>query len=80
MRWTTVYWETRDGALMELSEMTDSHIKNCIAKIEKSIKARKPWRAGALPYLKQELRDRDHSRNADYYEMSNSQYDMDDFD
>lgn len=45
MRWTTVYWETKDGTLMELSEMTDSHINNCIAKIEKSIKSGKPWRA-----------------------------------
>lgn len=80
MRWTTVYWETKDGTLMELSEMTDSHINNCIAKIEKSIKAGKPWRAGALPYLRAELRDREHRANADYYEIVNSQYDMDDFD
>ena len=80
MRWTTVYWETKDGILIELSEMTDSHINNWIAMIEKSIKAGKPWRAGALPYLKQELRDREFRSNADYYEMINSQYDMDDFD
>ena len=80
MRTTTVYWETKDGHLMELSEMTDPHIRNCIAMIEKSIKAETPWRVEALPYLRAELRDREHRANADYYEIVNSQYDMDDFD
>ena len=77
MRLTRVYWENKDGTLLELSEMTDSHIHNCIAKIEKSIKLGHPWRKEALPYLRAELKDREHSVNADYYEMINSQYDSD---
>lgn len=80
MRFTAVYWETKDGHLMALSEMTDSHIHNCIAMIERSIKAGTPWRVEALPYLRMELRDRWRLANNDYYEICNSQYDMDDFD
>ena len=80
MRFTTVYWETKDGRLMSLSEMTDYHIYNCIAMIEKSIEAGTPWREEALPYLRAELRDREHLANMDYYEIGISQYDMDDFD
>lgn len=76
MRWTTVYWETKNGTLMELSEMTDSHIKNCVALIEKSIKAGSPWRQEALSYLKAELIDR--NRDNELCEMINSQYDSDD--
>lgn len=75
MRWTRVYWETKNGTLIELSEMTDSHIHNCIVIIEKSIKAGNPWRQEALPYLKAELRDR--LRNEEFCEAINSQYDSD---
>ncbi len=59
MRWTSVYWETKDGDFLELSDMTETHIRNCIAKIERSIKDGNPWRENALPYLKAELRDRE---------------------
>lgn len=58
MFFTTVYWQTKDGQLLSLSQMSTTHIQNCIAKIEKSIEAGKPWREKALPYLKAELRDR----------------------
>lgn len=58
MRFTTVYWETKDGQLLELSKISTTHIRNCIAKIEKSIEASKPWREKALLYLKAELQDR----------------------
>lgn len=53
-----VFWETKDGQLLELCQMSTTHIRNCIAKIEKSIKAGKPWREKALPYLKKELSER----------------------
>ena len=79
MRFTTVYWETKDGHLMGLSEMTDSHISNCIAMIERSIKAGTPWREKALPYLRAELRDREFLANIDCDDIINGQYDMDDF-
>ncbi len=68
MRTTTVYWETKDGQTLELSEMTTSHIKNCIAMIEKSIKAEHPWRKEALPYLRAELRDRERAVNAELFD------------
>ena len=58
MRFTRVYWETKDGRLLELYQMSTTHILNCIAKIERSISANKPWRVKALPYLKEELKDR----------------------
>ena len=53
-----VYWQTKDGQLIEIGLMSTTHIQNCIAKIEKSIKAGKPWREKALPYLKEELSER----------------------
>ena len=55
---TKVFWETKDGQILELCQMSTSHIRNCIAKIERSIKAGKPWREKALPYLKEELKER----------------------
>lgn len=55
---TKVFWETKDGQLLLLSQMSTTHIQNCIAKIERSIKAGKPWREKALPYLKAELSER----------------------
>lgn len=58
--------------------MTDSHIHNCIAMIEKSIKLGHPWRVEALRYLRLELQDRHY--DADFNEAINSQYDMDDWD
>lgn len=58
MRFTRVYWETKDGRLLELCQMSTTHILNCIAKIERSVLANKPWRVKALPYLKEELKDR----------------------
>lgn len=58
MFFTKVYWQTKDGQLLLLSQMSATHIRNCIAKIERSIKAGKPWREKALPYLKAELSER----------------------
>lgn len=58
MFFTKVYWQTKDGQLLLLSQMSTTHIQNCIAKIEKSIEANKPWRVEALPYLKEELKER----------------------
>lgn len=75
MRTTIIYWETADKAVLPLSSMTESHIINCINKIEKSIRYGRPWRVKALPYLKQELRNR--HRDEEYCEMINSQYDSD---
>lgn len=53
-----VYWQTKDGQLLEIGLMSTAHIRNCIALIEKSIEANKPWRVEALPYLKEELKER----------------------
>lgn len=71
MRTTTVYWETKDRQVLELSDMTDSHIKNCIAMIEKSIELGYPWREDALPYLRAELRDREREVNRELYDYDN---------
>lgn len=53
-----VYWQTKDGQLIEIGLMSTTHLRNCIALIEKSIKAGKPWRKAALPYLREELAER----------------------
>ena len=74
-RCTVVLWETKDGRLMSLSEMTETHIMNCIAKIERSIRAGRPWRAEALPYLRMELSDRNRLENIEGYWLSLDQWD-----
>lgn len=56
---TTIYWETKDKTLINIQDMSDTHIVNCIRLIKKSIKEKNPWRVDALPYLKGEL----HRRN-----------------
>lgn len=45
-----VKWKTRDGRLIPLHHMTDTHIAHCIAMIERE----GHWRLAALPVLKQE--------------------------
>ena len=56
---TIVYWETKKGILINIRDMSDTHIVNCIRLIKKSIKEKNPWRVDALPYLKAELHRRD---------------------
>ena len=46
-------WSTKDGREMKLSQMTETHIRNCIKKCE-----RENWRLWALPFLQQELKKR----------------------
>lgn len=55
---TTVYWETKDRTLINIMDMSDTHIVNCIRLINKSIKENNPWRKDALPYLRNELKRR----------------------
>lgn len=45
-------WLCRDGTLVAVSEMATSHIRNCVAKIERS---RGRWRAEYLDRLVLEL-------------------------
>ena len=54
-----VYWVTKgtngcNGEKLLLSDMTTSHIQNCIAKCK-----RDNWRLSAIPYLKAELKQRE---------------------
>ena len=51
-------WECKDGTILAIEDMKTSHIKNCIAMIERSIKANKPWRTWYLEPLTQELKRR----------------------
>lgn len=51
-------WECKDGTIIAIEDMKTSHIKNCIAMIEKSINANKPWRTEYLSTLKAELASR----------------------
>lgn len=44
-------WLTRDGRLMQIGDMEESHIQNCIYMITE----RKKWRRGYLARLKLEL-------------------------
>jgi hypothetical protein len=45
-------WVTKDGQQLLVSQMETSHVRNCIAKIERS---RKNWRRSYLSRLKLEL-------------------------
>lgn len=54
----TLLWECKDGTIIAIEDMKTSHIKNCIAMIEKSIKTNKPWRIEYLNSLKAELASR----------------------
>lgn len=51
-------WECKDGTILAIEDMKTSHIKNCIAMIERSIKANRPWRPEYLEPLTQELKRR----------------------
>jgi hypothetical protein len=46
-------WETRDGDTINISDMSESHIRHCINKI-----LRDNWRMDYLPLLKAELNKR----------------------
>lgn len=55
-------WVCKDGTEIPLSEMTTSHLNNCVAMIKRSVKFNKTWRVDALPYLYEEL-----SKRKDYF-------------
>lgn len=57
VRWTSVYWEGKDR-MYNLSDMTESHICNCVRMIGKSIKEGNPWRTGFLTWAEMELQCR----------------------
>lgn len=59
MRWTKVYWETRDGRKLELSEMSDRHIKNCLNMLRRNPEKNKQ----AIKWFEIELRDRNRALN-----------------
>ena len=44
-------WITRDGRRLKVGQMSDAHLRNCIARIERL----RTWRAHWLPRLKLEL-------------------------
>jgi hypothetical protein len=48
-----IYWVTKDGRKLDITEMGTSHIKFSIAKCK-----RDNWRMEAIPYLEQELKRR----------------------
>lgn len=52
-------WETIDGKLMAIEDMSTNHIENCIKKILKSIKEGRNWRVSYLAPLREELLKRD---------------------
>lgn len=58
MRGGELAWECKDGTVMAISEMTTSHIKNCINLIKKSVNNDKPWRLYYLEPLLEELKNR----------------------
>jgi hypothetical protein len=48
-------WVTKDGKRLRVSQMTTSHIINCINKIQRHMAHGKPWRTEYLERLNLEL-------------------------
>lgn len=48
-----VAWQTTDGRVIEIKDMTTSHISSSITKCK-----RQKWRLEAIPYLEAELASR----------------------
>lgn len=78
MRLTKVYWQTKDGKQIELSEMSDGHIKNCIKMLQRSLEFGNIKdmnivceRRLALYYFKQELSERQRRLNRDLNDKLN---------
>lgn len=55
---TEPVWQCKDGTLIPISEMAETHINNCIAMIKRSIRNNEPWRVSYLNILKNELYNR----------------------
>lgn len=51
-------WVCGNGTLVLIEDMKTTHIKNCIAMIERSVKANRPWRIEYLKSLQKELEKR----------------------
>ncbi len=51
-------WKTNVGESIPITEMSTRHIKNCIDKINRSIKLGRPWRTSYLTALKAEYDSR----------------------
>lgn len=61
-------WTTNDGYVIPISEMSTSHIKNCIKLINKS---NGNWRGNFKRYFEEELRKRKYTDN-DLYVVKDS--------
>ncbi len=48
-------WRTKDGSIMSVSEMTESHIQNCINMLERN---NHPYKGHYIAMFKNELSER----------------------
>lgn len=54
----TIVWETKNGELLNITDMETDHIKNCVKVIKEH-----NWRRVYLPIFIQELKDRGEWNN-----------------
>ena len=55
-------WRTKDGTDLKISDMTTSHIKNCINFIEKRVEEGVSLYASYIPLFKEELEKREAAK------------------